>query len=211
MTDMTHKRRGGLYYAAVAASVLLAALAAMALLVFLYARSLTEPAPMPLPAVQVSGNEAELIQDRVRAFQQAVRQHDATPPLTLTADEINALIAANPDLKPVHQRLRIVMEGDQLKGLLSIPVRDLGLPVLKDRFLNGTATFQLAAGNGSLRLTPERVVVRGKPLPGFLMRFLRGRNLAESIEKSPRAALALERLESVQVRDGKLVIAAKAD
>ena len=90
------------------------------------------------------------VKQRFEAFQQAVREHHATKPLTLTADDINALIASGGDQQGLKGKVYVSLDGDQLKGEVSVPLQDVGLSMFKGRYLNGSATFNLSFRDGRL-------------------------------------------------------------
>jgi len=169
----------------------------------------TDTKPVPLPELQMSQAEIDQVRQRVDAFRQAVRAKNATPALTLSADDINALIATDPDLQPVKGKLYVMIEGDQLKGQVSVPMEQVGLPIFRGRYLNGTGTFRVLVRNGILRLTAEKLVVKGKPLPDNYMKEIRQQNLARDINNNPRATVALDAIKEVQVKDGRLIIVPK--
>src|SRR5215469_896462 len=90
------RRRGCLFYGAITAIVLLAFVLIAALLGLRIARKMlnefTDTKPMPLPTVSLPAEQMSQLQSRVNTFEQAIRQHQDTPPLVLTSDELNALI-----------------------------------------------------------------------------------------------------------------------
>jgi hypothetical protein len=102
-----------------------------------------------------------------------------------------------------------MFEGNQLKGLISVRMEDLGLPVFHGRYLNGTATFKLSFNDGFLRINPDMVLAKGRPLPAVYMDKIRKTNLAHDLNANPRAAAALQRLQDIRVKEGKLIIMAK--
>src|ERR1041385_4877979 len=53
----------------------------------------TDTKPIEAPALQLSSAEVTNLQQGLRTFNQAMESNNAVAPLTLTADEINALIA----------------------------------------------------------------------------------------------------------------------
>jgi hypothetical protein len=59
----------------------------------------TDTRPMPFPAANLSPSQIDQVQKRIDDFRTAVREHNATQPLELSADEINALISTNLDLQ----------------------------------------------------------------------------------------------------------------
>ena len=94
--------------------------------------------------------EVDKLKQRFEAFQQAVREQRPTKPLELTADDINALIASGPKRQDLKGKFYVSLEGDQLKGEVSMPLQEIGLSMFKGRYLNGSATFGLSFRNGTL-------------------------------------------------------------
>jgi hypothetical protein len=60
-----------------------------------------------------------------------------------------------------------------------------------------------------LKIVAESLEVRGKPVPRNIMREVTAQNLAERFNADPRAAVGLKRLQSIEVKDGKLIVTAK--
>src|SRR5437867_5203184 len=214
MTDEKPKaRRGCLFYGCIMGSFLLVLVLVAGLVGLRYAKKLvtdfTDTQPLPLPKVQIAQPELDALQRRIDTFRDAVRQGQPTGTLTLTADEINALIASDPDLQALKGKFYVMIEGDQLKGQVSLPMDQIGLPVFKGRYLNGTGIFELAFRNGLIRLTAQSFVVKGKPLPEVYMEKIRRQNLARDMNSQPRAQAAMEKLKDIKVKDGKLVIVPK--
>jgi hypothetical protein len=216
MTDETPKRRRGcLFYGCLTGAVCLAAIL-LALLLGVYQlkkmfNQYTDNQPMPLPALQMSQPEIEQTQRSVEGFLDAVRAGRSTPPLALTGDEINAIIAANPDLRALRNKVYVSIRGNQLKAQVSVPMEEIGLPRFKGRYLNGTATLAVSLQNGMLVLIPQEIVAKGKPLPEWYMSRIRRQNLAAGFNDNPRVSIAVDRLQDVQVKDGKLVIVPKQE
>jgi hypothetical protein len=208
------KRRGCLFYGCLTGIVFLLL---MLLALLLGGRTLkrmltdfTEAQPTTFPAVKLSNAEVQQLRKRVDDFREAVRAGKATNALELNADEMNALIATDPDMQPLKGKLYVSgIEGNQVKARLSIPMEDLNLPVFRNRYLNGDATFLLALKNGIIRLTAQEVTVKGRPVPDIYMQKIRGQNLAKSVNSNPRVSVALDWIQRIDVKDGKLVIVPK--
>jgi hypothetical protein len=214
MAEQPNKRgRGCLFYVLVVGGILALIILAGALGGLCTARKMvrdyTDPQPVILPTVNLSQDQFEELQDRVATFQQALRQQRRTDPLVLTADELNVLLATTPAAQSLSNKLHVRIEGDTLKGDLSLPLEALGLPVFRDRYLNGTATFGVELKDGHLELRTQRLLVKGKNLPRVYMDKIRGQNLAEKVNSDPRASMALENLQEVRVHDGKLQVVPK--
>ena len=207
-------RRGCLFYGCLTGVVcLVAILVAFLLGLHLFKKMLneyTDNQPMQMPAVQMAPAQIEQLQRRVDAFAQAVRAGHTTPPLELASDDINALIANNSDFRGWHGKLYITLDGDKVKGQVSLPMSRLGLPLFHGRYLNGSGTISVSLKNGVLQVSPQELLVKGKPIPSVYMDRIRSENLATQGNNNPRSADALTRLQSIEVKDSKLIIVPKA-
>jgi hypothetical protein len=214
MTEQSPKPRRGCFFYGCITGVVLLLLVMGALLVGLhYVKKLvnryTDTQPVELPTVQMPQGEIDKLKRRFEDFQTAVREQQPVQPLTLSADEINVLIANGRGGQALQDKLFVSLEGDQLKGQVSVPLKEIGLTMFKGRYLNGSATFSLSFHNGVLAVTPRAVLVKGKLLPEVYMQEIRKQNLAASLANEPRATAVLQGLEDIQVKDGKLVVVPK--
>jgi len=214
MTEPPPKRRRGCFFYGCITSLVLLALAVGALLlgwhlvkkaVYRY----TDSKPMELPTVRMSRQEISKLRQRFEAFQAAVREERPVLPLTLTADDINALIVHGPPQQGLQGKVYVSVEGDKLRGQISVPLEEVGLGMFKGRYLNGQGTFKLALHNGALFVTAQSITVKGRPLPEPFMQNIRKENLATKLSDEPRAAAVLQGLEDIRVGDGKLVLVPK--
>jgi hypothetical protein len=174
----------------------------------------TETAPMALPKTQMAEAEYQSLDKRVTAFADALRARKPVPPLELNSDEINALIANQPDWKQLKGKVFVKIEDDKITGQVSLPMDDIanrvpGLSRLKGRFLNGSAAFKVSLTNGLLSVTLQSVEVKGQSPSGQTMAALKSVNFAQNATQDPKTAEALAKLESVEVKDGKLVVTPK--
>jgi hypothetical protein len=171
----------------------------------------TDSQPAQLPSVQLSVAEMEQLKQRIESFQDAVRSGRPTPPLTLTSDEINAFLQTDTNFARVKGKLYVAIEGNRLKGQVSVPLADLGLGIFRGRYLNGTGIFAVGLQKGNLIVTPDVLAVKGKPLPAVYMDKIRSQNLAESLNNNPRASVGLNRLQEIRISDGRLVLVPKLE
>jgi hypothetical protein len=167
----------------------------------------TATASRELPTVEMQPEQRQTLKERVEGFRKAIDAGTPTEPLVLTGDDLNALIEENPDLKG---RIYVAVEGDKLKGQVSIPLESLGLPMFRGRYLNGEADLKASLINGVPLVTLESIEVNGKPLPEGLMSQLRQQNLAKDAYKNPKDAEQIRKLESLEIKDGKIVITVRA-
>ncbi len=210
MNSETKSHRGCCFYILVIGGLLLAIILIATIAGVTAARKMlneyTELHPVQLPALQMSKSEIEALQERVAAFQQGIRQHRPTAPLALTADDLNALIATMPAGEPFRGKIYFRIEGNRLKGDLSLPMASLGLGIFKGRYLNGTAIFQLELRDGHLQFSPQSLLVKGKMPPKPYMDMIRRENLAQKLNADPRVSMGLDQLQSIHVENGKLVL-----
>jgi hypothetical protein len=211
MTDQPPKpRRGCLFYGCITCVVLLLLSIGALLIGIHYVKKVinryTETQPMELPTVQMPQDQVNKLKQRFEAFEAAVREHRPTQSLTLSADEINALIANGPEQQALKGKFYISLEGEQLKGQVSFPLEQVGL---KGRYLNGSATFNMSLHDGVFVVSPRTLVVKGKPVPEMYMAKFRQANLAASVTNEPKAVAVLQGLEDIQIKDGTLVAVPK--
>jgi hypothetical protein len=90
-------------------------------------------------------------------------------------------------------------------------MEEAGLPVFKGRYLNASATLKVSLRNGVLRIVPQAVSAKGRPLPNVYLEQVRKQNLAKNINSNPRVSVALDRLQSIEAKDGQLVIVPKEE
>jgi hypothetical protein len=140
-----------------------------------------------------------------------VRSGRPTPPLTLNADEINAFIQTDTNMARLKGKLYVTLEGNRLKGQVSVPLEELGLRIFKGRYLNGSGIFAVGLQKGILVVNADSLSVKGKPLPGVYMDKIRSQNLAEGINNNPKASVGLNHLQEVQISDGKMIIVPKLE
>lgn len=214
MNDQPPKpRRGCFFYGCISGAVLLVLVLGALWIGLRYVKnmvnSFTDSKPTELPTLQMAKAEIEQVKQRFEAFEQAVREQHATKPLVLTTDDINALIASSSGPQELKGKLYVSLEGDQAKGEVSVPLQDVGLRMFKGRYLNGSATFNLGFRDGVLIVTPQTLVVKGKPVPEVYMQEIRKQNFAASLTNQPAAAAVLQGLRDIHVKEGKVTIVPK--
>ena len=209
----TKRRRGCLHFGCIAGAVLMLVMLIGGLVGLYYAKKMfndfTDTKPAPLPAVQISPAEWDGLQRRVDAFRDAIKTDKPTDPLSLTADEVNALLQKDPDFSAFKGKLFVTFEADQLKGQLSLPMEEVGLSIFKGRYLNGTGSFSLSLHRGQVELHTLSFVVKNKRVPEVYMEQIRKHNFAENFNRTPRTRAALDRLKEIKVHESKLVVIPK--
>lgn len=211
------KKHGCLFYGCITLIVLFLIAAIGTVLALRYAFSATgglvnqytSTNPMPIESIEVSAPEFKSLQDRLAAFGESLEGRPGSRELVLTAHDINSLIQNDREYAFWKDKLFIVIEGDQIKGKLSLPLEDIGPFKLKGRYLNGIATLGVSLQNGVLDIKVKDVRVGDKPLPGPLLAQIKSANFADQLQNDPQARNNIQKLESIKVQDGKIVLRAR--
>jgi hypothetical protein len=201
------KERGCFFYGCLFSLILAAAVALLLVIVFFFLyrfasqkiSKYTDTVPMAIPAPDMPEEEVKALKERVDAFKKAVDEGEEST-LTLTGPELNALINSDDDMKG---RAAVDIEGEQLKGQVSIP---FPFPGLGQRYLNGKASLKASLVDGVLIVTLQELEVKGKPLPPEVMSQLRAENLAQEAYKDPDNAKILRKIKSLEIKDGRVTI-----
>jgi len=197
------RKHGCLFYGCLTL-VILAVLVAIG--IFLVIRFLkgkraeyTDTVPAVFPKSALTDEQATEVRARAKAFADAVKARETTEPLVLTADEINALIEGEPDMRG---KFHVTIEGDKIGGQVS-------WPVVAGRYLNASAEARVSLKDGKLAVYIEKATNKGQPIPESFMQGFRQQNLAKDFTSNPENAAMVEKLESIEVKDGKLYIKAR--
>ena len=165
----------------------------------------TADAPADLPTVDLPEEELAEIQGRVDDFKEKIEAGETPEDLVLTADEINALITKNDDLKG---RVYVTIENGEVSGDVSLPVDSL--PGGKGRYFNASATFDVSLENGVLIVTLADAEVKGERIPQQYIDGISKENLAKDAYKDPEAAATLRRIESLSIEGDKIILKPRA-
>lgn len=205
------RSRGCFFYgciiAVVLAPLMVIFVVVIAFVAYRYATSMvneyTATMPDKLPVLNMPEEQRKAVKDRWEAFRKAAEAGTATEPLVLTSDDLNALIEQNSELKG---KIYVTVEGDEIKGQVSIPLDNLPLPMFKGRYLNGKADVKASLFDGELIVHLDAIEVKGKPFPPEFMTEMRKQNLAKDITKDKDTAEVLRKIESLEIKDDKIVL-----
>ena len=166
-------------------------------------RDFTETTPAQIEKVEYTRAQTDAMQARLASFQQALDGGTNLLELILTADDLNALISMQRELK---DKLFVRIDGDQVRGEVSMPLSDLGPLKLKGRYLNAAVTLKVALANGALDVRLQDAQVKGKPLPSMILNEFKKNNLALEFQKDPKAAADIAKFETVQVTNSAVIL-----
>ena len=167
----------------------------------------TSPTPVEIPAVVMTEEQKELLFGKVDMFSHQIDGNGPLETLELTADEINVLLRDYPGPGQNSQWVRVDIVDDILRAEVSLPLEQVGLG---DRYLNGAGELIASLNNGQLNVIINSFEVDGQPLPGQALAVMRNLNLAQNFTQDPSAKQALALIDTIEVRDGKLIITPKA-
>jgi hypothetical protein len=158
--------------------------------------------PVPLPEFTPSDQQLEAVHERCQDFEQKARAGQPAE-LELTADDINALIATNQD---VRGKVFVSIEENRLRFQTSVP---LGEFIRRSGYyVNGDITVE-PKGAASLE-NPQlsRISVNGQSIPSDLLNW-------KYRSKRLRDYLADYRNDSgvgaIEIRDGKLILRSRTE
>ena len=176
---------------------------------------LSSPVAMDIPAYAGSDDVYNGASKKIADFNQAVGTGNPGS-LTLSADEINSLIAHNPDLARYHVRAVVTLNGDEAHLEGTVPTSSIPFvrALVKDRYLNLDATFALTFNSDTKMIGIDLHKMQlgetewpTNQLPTLQAEIDPGINTA--IRKNRQAANALLAAKTVTIRDGNFVIETK--
>jgi len=208
LDDHPPKKRGCFFYGCLAVIIFSLAASLLAYLGYRYLRNqmarFLDTTPAPIETVEISPAERDGLQQRLAAFKKAMDGQKIPRELTLTARDLNALIAEQaPEWKG---KLFATIDNGRIKGRISLPLENFGPFKLKGKYLNGTATFKASLETGTLNVTIEQVEVKRQPLPSWILSKFRAQNLAQALQSDPRSAQTIQKLESLRVVNDVVVL-----
>jgi len=157
---------------------------------------------MSVPEFTGSDTQIQTVRERWQDFEQKTRAGQAAE-IELTADDINALIAAN---RNARGKVFVSIDGDQLHLQASIPLGDvLGRP---SYYFNGDVTVEFKGVESLDNPQLNRIVVNGKQVPSDLLNWkYRSRRLHEYVADYRNSY----DIGTIEVRDGKLILRSRIE
>lgn len=154
-------------------------------------------APVPVPEFSGSAAQIQNVQERWMNFEQKTRAGQAAE-IELTADDLNALIASEPDTRG---KLFVTIEGNQLRLQISFPFGELlGRP---GYYFNGDVTIDSKDAQSLDNPQLNQLMVNGQEVPRDLLDWkYRSKRLRDYLADVRNT----NDIGSVQVRDGKIIL-----
>ena len=168
----------------------------------------TAEAPIELPTVQMDQTAINSLIERVDKYADDLRGDDALEPITLTEPEINALLQNHPDLKETYgDHVYLTLAENAVTAQMSLPLD--WLPLFRERYFNGTATFDVAFSNGRFQIYLDSASVKGEDVPSEQLREFRRENFGDMWEDDPDARELIREIETVSISQEGVTITPK--
>ncbi len=162
----------------------------------------TSTQPVEIRTVEYTEQEVAAVKQRIEDFKVALEKGESPEQLVLTADDINAMISSEKELKG---KLFVKIEDGEIKGEASFPLPE-GLLLGKGRYFNGSISMKASLDNGVLIVQVDEAEVNGKPVPEDFMKSMRNQNLAKDAYKDPETAKFLKKFKSLTIEDNKVIL-----
>lgn len=146
---------------------------------------------------------AQQARAKLDAFGKQIADTKDPVTLTLSEDEINALIAHDPEFNQSGARAEVRFEENSATGRISIPFHTV--------YVNGMAVLDVFTRDGRLYVHLKALEMKGFRAPEFIMKELRKINLAESSKNSGQTrGIDKVDIKSITLTRGQIVVTAAA-
>src|SRR5437870_2487168 len=164
-------------------------------------RSIAE-APKAVPEFSASDQQMQSVRERWQDFEQKTRAGQPAE-IELGADDINTLIAKNPDM---GGKVFVSIEGNQLRLQTSDPLGEfLGRP---GYYFNGDITVEFKGAQSLENPQLNRIVVNGEQVPSDLLSWkYRSRRLRDYLADHGNSY----HIGTIEVRDGKVILRSRTE
>ena len=161
----------------------------------------TSETPEKIPEVKYSEEQQISVQERVETFRSSLDKDNADAPLVLSAEELNALISENKDLKG-----RVFLRLDEGKASADVSFPTDAFPMGKGRYFNGSVSVKVILQNGVLIVTLDEAEVNGEKVPEEILKQMRGQNLAKDAYKDAATASVISKIDKVVIEKDQITI-----
>jgi hypothetical protein len=207
----------------VIAVMLLGGLGAAAYVAFQSISGASSPAAAEIPAFTATAGNYQQVSQKLTTVQQAARSHQPSS-VQLSSDDINTLLAENPNFAKYNVHGYVSMDGSTARLLLSVPSDSMMPGVLKGRYFNFDTSFTVNfdPDTKNVVLVPQTLQIGDKQLVGsnadnsaltkalvaeYIPFF--NQTFNQGLRKNPDTAQFLDQAQTITVQNGALVIETK--
>lgn len=208
------KGRGILFYLCLTVSVLSAIAIGTALWGWSYFTGIAVDAVLPyteanarkLPLVAPSFESPFRTNSKLHLIQELVSQSRVQTEFSLSGGDLNTYIATEPDLRFLKDYVRVDFKGNDFITEFSIPLSKIPfISGLENRYLNGTAAFEVSMDNGILFMGLRTLSLPDR-LPQEVREHLQKTNFAKEFYKNKESIEFIQRVDSVEIRDDRIFL-----
>lgn len=166
-----------------------------------------DTSPASLPHIELSDSDTSDLQNKVSTFKQSIEVEGGdSSTLRLSADELNFLIMNSPDAGKLKDHFYLEIVDNKVSGQVSIPLDEVGYP---GKFVNGAISLSIKLENGILDVRVADLKIKGHSVQDEVLQALANENLASEAYDNPDFVTVVQRLESIRVENGEVVIISK--
>ncbi len=171
-------------------------------------KSMTVTQAKPIPASNATEADAQAALEKVKAFNTTFAAGQEAK-ISLSANELNALIARYEPWSALRGRVYTTIEGDKIAAQVSLPLNQIRL--FQDRFFNGEVSMTFITEKGKPR--PNVVTVRTGDVefPRWAMRYITSKSFVESLgvpSISEDDSIG-SNLTGLEIKDNQIIVRAR--
>ena len=174
-----------------------------------YADKFTATQPSMVQVRQPMPEEVQAAQAKWEAVRSAVRNNRETT-VEFTADDLNALIANDPDFRRAHGRVRVAIADSIVSLDLSAPLDSVKWTRLRGRWFNGNIRFGMSYVDDDFFFELKSAEANGRQIPRFVFSSNFVRSFSRSFTKSFRPRRErdewLKHIRTISVQDDKVIL-----
>jgi len=171
-------------------------------------KSMTSTEAKPIPTYNATDAEVQAVLEKTKAFNAAFDAGQEAE-ITLTANEINTLIARYEPWAALRGKVFSTIEGDKIAAQVSFPLDQIRL--FQDHFFNGDVSMTFITEKGVPR--PNVITVRSgdNEFPRWAMRYITSKNFVESlgVPSISETDSIGSNLSALEIKDDKIIVRAK--
>lgn len=161
----------------------------------------TSDTPRELPTANITQEEIASAEAKLEEFERQFEAGNDPQELVLTVDEINAILAKEPDMKG---KVYISIVDGNPKAEVSVPIDFL--PGGQGRYFNGSATLEIELENGVLIAHLVSAEANGNQIPDWVLQEMKRENLARDLYKDEEVAKTLRRFEELTIEPDRIIL-----
>jgi hypothetical protein len=172
----------------------------------------TTESPMTVATTSMSASAAQSLQGKLAEFLRVSKDNTAASEITLSTDEIAALLMVT----PFNGKVVTTLSGDTFSTQFSFRMRDLGewrtaqwlIGHYLDRYVNGSATGTVALSAGDTRIMLGSLTLNGKSLEDAALKgaskWISGAvdSALQNISQADENGSFISRIERIWIQDG---------